>query len=53
MQQKETSFFSGFELGFFSDMLELLIKHCTKEIHQQIFGVTDLITLKYYEYSAY
>lgn len=53
MQKKEATSFSGFELGFFSHVLELLIKHCTKEIHQQIFGVTDLITLKYYEHSAY
>lgn len=51
--QKKEGFFSGFELGFFSDMLELLIKHCTKEIYQLIFSVTDLITLKYYEHSAY
>lgn len=30
--QKKEDFFTGFELGSFPDMLELLIKHYAKEI---------------------
>lgn len=50
MQKKKKEFFSDFEL-FSPHMLEVIIKHCSKEIYQQIFGVTDVITLKYEHYA--